>query len=829
MGHTSQRQLFQPFLLTLGGFLVNISKHLIASFVTLSFGVSCLVGCGSSFESATVAAGTSGSAIQGRVMGGQQPIIGAHIYLMQANPIVWKGPSTSLLTSTSGGTGGGQATAADTTVVGSAATPAYYVATTAPYGNFNISGDYSCTAGTQVYLIGVGGNSVGTSTSVSNSAIVQMALLGNCPSSGNFAASVPFITLNELSTVAAAYSVAGFTLDYLHIGGWGTDAQTTGLENAFRGAANIVSLGSGIAYTATPAGNGTVPQSKLNTLADIIATCVNTKANTSSACTTLFNATPSTAGVTPSTTFDAILNLAQNPTINSTNTGLISQPSAVSPFQPYLSTNPNDWTVSLKYTAPNTANPARPDYDSSGNIWIPNFSNNSLTELNTLGAVLSGKGGYTGSGLNGPASVSVNRFSDKVWAANFNSGTVSAFTAAGSAVPGSPYTTGNGSGYYVFMSGQSLIASGTNGIYQLSDAGAVTSSATNVVYNSAVTASPTGDIWSAQYANNTVASLPSGGTTATTYTGANLNAPSGISSDFNGQMWVSNVGGGASLFSYTGAVLGSYTGAGLLQPYHVRIDGYNRPWFGNSNGSVSAFNADRTAFTGTAGVTTDSTTAYNANPTATTNGFPSHAILGLIIDQAGNLWAPDYDNSLYEFLGITTPPVPVVQTLQVACGSSGITYTSSAGQTWVADANYITAGSDNTNEYTEPLFPTITFAYNNQNPAPAGVYVHERVQPDGGTFTERIPGLVAGATYNVNLHFSEIYYASAGTRQFNVAINGTTVLSNFDIYAEAGGKNIGIVRSFTATANANGVINIKYTGIAGKNNPKCTGIEIVQN
>ena len=112
--------------------------------------------------------------------------------------------------------------------------------------------------------------------------------------------------------------------------------KRTGLANAFLTAGNLVSLAKGTAFATTPAGNGTVPQIKINTLADIIATCVNTKVNTSAACTTLFNATPNAAGVKPTTTFDAVLNLAQNPTITSTNTGLINQPSAVSPFQPYL-------------------------------------------------------------------------------------------------------------------------------------------------------------------------------------------------------------------------------------------------------------------------------------------------------------------------------------------------------------------------------------------------------------------------------------------------------------------------------------------------------------
>ena len=43
----------------------------------------------------------------------------------------------------------------------------------------------------------------------------------------------------------------------------------------------------------------------------------------------------------------------------------------------------------------------------------------------------------------------------------------------------------------------------------------------------------------------------------------------------------------------------------------------------------------------------------------------------------------------------------------------------------------------------------------------------------------------------VTLYFAETYVTGAGQRLFNVSINGATVLTNFDIYASAGGANRG--------------------------------------
>jgi protocatechuate 3,4-dioxygenase beta subunit len=70
-------------------------------------------------------------------------------------------------------------------------------------------------------------------------------------------------------------------------------------------------------------------------------------------------------------------------------------------------------------------------------------------------------------------------------------------------------------------------------------------------------------------------------------------------------------------------------------------------------------------------------------------------------------------------------------------------------------------------------------------------------------------------TYTVNLHFAEIASGcfQAGCRVFNVQIQGTTVLQNLDVFAAAGGGNIGIARSASAVVT-NGTLTI--AAVAGQ-------------
>jgi hypothetical protein len=107
------------------------------------------------------------------------------------------------------------------------------------------------------------------------------------------------------------------------------------------------------------------------------------------------------------------------------------------------------------------------------------------------------------------------------------------------------------------------------------------------------------------------------------------------------------------------------------------------------------------------------------------------------------------------------------------------------------------------------------------NAAPAAVYQTERF----GNFTYSLGALASGTTYTVRLHFAEIYWTSSGQRRFNVAINGTQVLSNYDIYATVG-ANKAVVRDFPALANGAGQIIIQFTTVS--DNAKVSGIELIR-
>jgi fibronectin type 3 domain-containing protein len=93
-----------------------------------------------------------------------------------------------------------------------------------------------------------------------------------------------------------------------------------------------------------------------------------------------------------------------------------------------------------------------------------------------------------------------------------------------------------------------------------------------------------------------------------------------------------------------------------------------------------------------------------------------------------------------------------------------------------------------------------------------------------GAFTYTIPGLTAGGSYNVTLYFAEEYWTAAGKRVFNVSINGTNVLTNFDIYTTAGATNKAVQKSFTATANSSGQIVITTTNVT--DNAQINGIVV---
>jgi hypothetical protein len=111
-----------------------------------------------------------------------------------------------------------------------------------------------------------------------------------------------------------------------------------------------------------------------------------------------------------------------------------------------------------------------------------------------------------------------------------------------------------------------------------------------------------------------------------------------------------------------------------------------------------------------------------------------------------------------------------------------------------------------------------------QNPAPQAVYQSSRFGP---SFSYTIGGLTPSTvTYSVRLHFADPAATRVGQRVMNISINGTTVLSNVDIYALTGAPNRALALVVQATANSSGKLVISFVNNNG--DATVSGIEVKQ-
>ena len=233
--------------------------------------------------------------------------------------------------------------------------------------------------------------------------------------------------VNEVTTVAGAYALSGYMTDMLHVSSSGTALANTGMANAFLTAAELADISTGGAYFVTPAGNGVVPQSKINTLANILAACINSNGAVAStptptSCYTLFsNATAdgTSSGTEPTETVTVALNMAHNPGANVANLFAL-EPSAA-PFQPSLSSM-TDLTLALSFTGGGISHPAALAVDGYGNVWTANWTPISASKLAAgTGAALSPGTGYTGGGIFPSGSIAIDG-SNNVWIGDQSTG-----------------------------------------------------------------------------------------------------------------------------------------------------------------------------------------------------------------------------------------------------------------------------------------------------------------------------------------------------------------------------------------------------------------------
>ena len=221
----------------------------------------------------------------------------------------------------------------------------------------------------------------------------------------------------------------------------------------------------------------------------------------------------------------------------------------------------------------------------------------------------------------------------------------------------------------------------------------------------------------------------------------------------------------------------------------------------NASAGATSYNIYRSTTSGGEGSTpvgTSTTTGFTN--TGLTNGTTYYFKVS-----ASNSAGPSQQSGEVTATPTTGSPPPP-STLQISAGGP-------ATGTWLADKDF-TGGA--TAATTNAISTTgVT------NPAPQSVYQHNRY----GNFTYSIPGFTAGTSYTIRLHFAEEYWTTAGSRVFNVLIDGTQVLSNFDIFATAGGEYKAVVEQFTEVAPTNGTFTIQFATV--KDNAQVNGIEVL--
>jgi hypothetical protein len=507
-----------------------------------------LNGCGGGGAPAVPKPDGPGLSFSGRAMDGQQPITGAHVYLFAAGTSGYGTASVPLLTSV----GTGYADSAGGYVL------------TASDGTFSIPGGYTCKSTDQLYVYLLGGNT----GFGANSAIGEMAVVGGCPLTE--LAVPPFVWVNEVSTIAAAYAMAGFATDATHVSSSGTVPALIGVANAFANAANLVSPSTGTVLSVTPAGNGKVPQATLNTVANVLSACIRSPSSASQPCQTLF-INEQNGGSRPNDTATAAFRIAHSPSFG---VGILyALQTTASPFAPALVTTPNDYTIGINITGGGINYPKSLAVDGSGDVWIASENSSGITELSASGAFLSGPSGYP-AGLDGPFGVAIDLVGS-AWVTNYSSvlgaqGDVVELSSSGSLMSGAGYTGGG-------LQGPLSIAIDGSGSAWMTD------------YSPSIT-------------ELSISGKPVSGTGG--YTGGGLRSQAAcIAIDASGSAWIANANGiGVVKLSNFGAVesgANGFIGAGA-GGLGIAIDGTGSAWVAEGS-SIAKFSNAGSLLSGTKG------------------------------------------------------------------------------------------------------------------------------------------------------------------------------------------------------------------------------------
>jgi len=609
--------------------------QLLASLTLLSV----LTGCGSDSPGVTIIppppppqGNYQGLPFTGKVLAGTVPIIGATVQIYSAG-VTGNGSVPTALLSTG--------------------------LTTDSTGSFSVSAGYTCATSTSVlYLVATGGQA--GATGATNSGTVLMTSPGACDTVTSGSA----ITINELTTVASAYAFAQFLAPGAKLGA--TSTNISGITLAAATLANLVNVATATAPGTGFPSNGTAPTPLLDALANALNACIVSTSATSSACSQLYSDAAS-AGISPSNTLDALLNIVHNPAANVA--ALYTLSAGSSAFSPVPAAAPADWTLFVNFTVGGMNNPTGVAIDSTGRVWVAGLSGVASLFSNTGAPVFAS--GITGNGLCNSFGAAVDG-NDQVWITD-QPGTCgdNAVTVLNSTGAQAGFYSAGGLNYpiavaidssedaWVVNYGDSSLTILTNGGTPLSGTSGyngVSGSTSNFDFPVAVAVDSKRNGYLANGSSNTITKVAPDGSSFTSFAVGSGSSIVAVAVDSADNVWAADYSSNSlGLLTSSGTVLSGttgYSGGGLDHPQGLAVDGANNAWAINYRTPTdigSSLTELAGASAATPGVALSPAIGYGTDANIV-EGF------GIAIDAAGNVWVSGFaSDTLTEFIGLAAP------------------------------------------------------------------------------------------------------------------------------------------------------------------------------
>ncbi|HET6672288.1 MAG TPA: hypothetical protein VFG92_02840 [Agromyces sp.] len=514
--------------------------------------------------------------------------------------------------------------------------------------------------------------------------------------------------INELTTVAAGYSLAQFAVSGV-IGG-----PAPGLQNAALMPRNLVDLDRGIParfLLLSPNGTSTETLATFNSLASIVTGCVMSTND----CDAFLDAATDAWGVRPQTTWQAMTLLPTNPSGDAP--GVFAQIPEDPEFTPVRTTVPSGWVVALRFYGNGRQfnGPGNVAFDAQGQVWANNNTNWSKlpseicpgTDMFHLDpyAPRQPMETFTGGGLNGAGFGIAIDTRHQVWVGNFGftgsecreapptSNSVSAFQPDGEPISGDDgYTDGPLSwpqGVKSDVDGNMWIANcGNDSVVVYPDGDNTRSfvAGTEIPKAFDVAQNTEGSVFATANAGDQVYGFaPDGSPLPNSPFGdsSTIRRPLGAASDSLGNVWVSNSGvvdipcstgtmletpaPGANLEGTIARVgadgsTESFGGAGLTVPWGIAVDGDDNLWVANFADQRLSHLCGARASTCPAGET-----GHEISPAEEGYGFDGlQRNTGVQVDPSGNVWLTNnwvavprpvdpFGDGLVAYLGMAEP------------------------------------------------------------------------------------------------------------------------------------------------------------------------------